>query len=72
MAGASARKVWESFVDFNSCHRMVSLRKLYFVTLIYSLKVNNLKKIYISETVRVSAKNSQNNFNGFGYLPSYE
>ena len=39
-ARASAQKnVWETFVDFLNFHRMVSLRKLYFVTLTYFLEV---------------------------------
>ena len=45
-----------TFVDFNIRHRSTSLRKLYFVTLTYFLKVKNLVNLYISATVSASAK----------------
>ena len=48
--------VGDIFVDFNICYRAVSLQKLYYVNLNYFLKVKNYKKIYISETVKASAK----------------
>ena len=48
--------LWESFVDFDICHRMASLRKLYFVTLTYFLKVKNKKNFKTSEMVRASTK----------------
>ena len=41
------------FVDI--CHRIMSLRKLYYATLTYFLKVKNFN-FYISEMVRASAK----------------
>ena len=45
----------ESFVDFDICHRMVSSRKLYFVTLTYFYKVEK-EEFNIAETLRASAK----------------
>ena len=48
------QKVWETVVDFGICHRTVSLRKLYYVTLTYFVNVKN-KKV-ICEIVRASAK----------------
>ena len=40
--GKSYRKnVWEIFVDFDICHGIMSLRILYYVTLIYFLKGPN-------------------------------
>ena len=33
------KNVWESFVDFDICHRMVSLQKLYYVILPYFLNL---------------------------------
>ena len=42
-------------VDFDICHRMVSLRKLYSVIVTCFLKVNILS-VNISQMVRASAK----------------
>ena len=40
-----------TFIDFDICHRMAPLQKLYFMTLTYFLKVKNVN-FHISETVR--------------------
>ena len=50
----TSTEMWESFVDFDICHRAVLLRKLYSVTLTYFLKVKN--KVNISETVWANAE----------------
>ena len=34
------KNVWETFVDFDICHRMVSLGKMQSVTLTYFMKVH--------------------------------
>ena len=44
-----------TFVDFDISHRMALLRKLYYATVTYFLKVTKYN-FYISETVRASAK----------------
>ena len=41
MVKASVKNVLESFEDFNSCNRIVSLQKLYYKTVAYFLKVKN-------------------------------
>ena len=52
--------MWETFVDFDICHQMVSMRKLYYVTLTYFFEGQQFliccKNVYISDTVRASAK----------------
>ena len=61
--------MWETFTDFDICHCMVSLQKL--CSVIYDLKVQIFKifKIFnISEMVRASTKNAQNDLYRFGYL----
>ena len=52
MIRASVKNVCDSCVDFEICQRMVSIRKLSFMTLTYFLKV----KYNISETIKTSAK----------------
>ena len=47
--------MYKSFVDFDICHRMVSLRELYSLTLTYIFKVKTLN-VNFSETVRANAK----------------
>ena len=42
MVRASAKNVWESFVDFDICDRTVPMQKLY-CDRPYFLKSNNLK-----------------------------
>ena len=44
-----------TFVDFDICHRMASLRKIILVNLAYCLKVYN-GNINIYETVRAETK----------------
>ena len=44
MVRANASMHWTSFGDFDICHRIASLRKLYFVNLTYFLKINKLKR----------------------------
>ena len=46
-------------VDFDICHRMALMQKLYSVTLTYLLKVTIIN-FYISETARASAKKNVN------------
>ena len=49
-----------TFVDFDICHRMASLRRLYSVTLTYFFKVIFLfKNVNISDKVRACAKMNQ-------------
>ena len=57
-----------SFVDFDICHRMVSMQKFYCMTFTYILKVK-IKDVNISEMVRVSAKMC-GVFCRFWYFPS--
>ena len=52
---ASAKNMRKKFVDFDICHRMVSLRNLYSVTLINILNITPFK-FFISETLRASAE----------------
>ena len=47
---ASAKNVWESFADRDICHRMVSLRKLYSVTLTFWR--SKILNVNVSETMR--------------------
>ena len=52
-----AKNVWDTFVDFEICHQIVSLWKLYYAILTYILK-GKFFKFYISETVRAGTKRS--------------
>ena len=52
---ANAKMLWETFVDFDIWHRIMSLQKLYSATLTYFLK-SNMLTFHISKTVRASAK----------------
>ena len=49
------KNVWETFVDFGICHRMMKLTKLHFETLTYFSTVTILN-LFISETVRANTK----------------
>ena len=49
MVRASEKMHVTTFVDFDICHRMAQLRKLYSVTLPYYFKVNNLKRQYLGK-----------------------
>ena len=50
---AKLKNVNMTLIDFDVCYRMMSLRKLYSVTLTYFLNVTSFN---IAETVKASAK----------------
>ena len=63
---AKIKKVRNTILDLDICHRMASLRKLYSVTLTYFLKVKNWN-VYLWYGL---LKNAPENFSRYWYLPS--
>ena len=49
MVKAGAKLQGATFIDFDICHRMASMRKLSSVTLTYFPKVNKLKRQYLKK-----------------------
>ena len=54
-----------TYVDFDICHRMASLRKLYFVTLTYLLKVNIFEMSISLKQLELAQKMLQTTFVDF-------
>ena len=61
------KNLWEWFIDFDICHRMVSLWKLYSVTLTYFVNVKKRKCLYLKRWEL--AKNVWWSFFSFWHLP---
>ena len=61
---------WTIFVDFDICHQMASLRKLYSVTLTYFLKVTTCN-VNILQKVRACADKYTTPFIDFDICRKY-
>ena len=67
--GAGAKLQEETFIDFNICHRLASLRMLYSLTLTLFFNVEYFKCKYL-ENGESSRKSTKHDICRFQYLPS--